>query len=132
MENLKTELLSCQIPNDPDKWKRPALSDPKKTLTDDDIRNFIIRIEDTLELPLGILSMPGKGTINGHKIPALKQAAIFHIVQVSKVSYRQLAPYFGLAAKQSIEANMKAAQNFKDINDETFTDYYQLIQSIAI
>ena len=131
MEKLNAELISCQIPNDPNKWKRPALNQ-KKILTDDDIRNFIIKVEDTLNLPLGILSMPGKGTINGHKIPALKQAAIFHIVQVGRVNYSQLAPFFGLSAKQSIETNMKAAQNFRDINDETFGDYYTIIQSIAI
>jgi hypothetical protein len=129
-ESLLGIILSCQTPNDPDKWRKPAMNQ-RKILTDDEIRNFIIKVEDSLNLPLGVLSMPGKGKINGHLIPAVKQAVIFHLFESNKVSHDQLAPHFGV--KRIMVGNyIRKAKDFKNHNDEIFGMYYTAVQNIAV
>jgi hypothetical protein len=129
-EEIQWEALNSILPNDPDKWRKPALNE-KKILTEDDIRNFIIRVEDELELPLGVLSMPGKGTIKGHSIPSVKQAIIYHLSSVTTVRQKVLAPYVGIP-QQNIGYHVQEAKNHMDTKDETFEYYYLKIQNIAV
>jgi hypothetical protein len=130
-EQTLGQILSCQTQNDPDKWRKPALSEEKKILSDEDIRNFIIKVEDSLQLPLGILSQPGKGTIKGHQIPAVKQAVIYHLTQTTKVSQKTLAPFFALN-QQNVGYHVQEAKNHIETNDEIFSQYYLIIQDIAV
>jgi hypothetical protein len=130
-EQTLGQILSCQTQNDPDKWKRPALSEEKKILSDEDIRNFIIKVEDSLNLPLGILSQPGKGTIKGHQIPAVKQAAIYHLTRIAKVSQKTLAPFFGIE-QPNINYHIREAKKHLETLDETFSEYYLIIQNLAV
>jgi hypothetical protein len=124
-------LLSCQTQNDPDKWRKPALSEEKKILSDEDIRNFIIKVEDSLDLPLGILSQPGKGTVKGHQIPAVKQAVIYHLTQTAKVSKTTLAPLFGIK-RENVTYHVREAEKHLATQDALFQGYYSLIQDIAV
>jgi hypothetical protein len=137
MENLKTELLSCQIPNDPDKLKRPALSEEKPYHSPEQIKAYLLKVEDKLNLPFGILSLPGKTTINGFKIPEVKRAAIYHISNSYHVSdlsmstFEHLAPYFGVK-RLMIWKYLKVAEEFNRQKDETFILYYGMIKDIAV
>jgi hypothetical protein len=138
MENLKTELLSCQIPNDPDKWKRPAMSEEKPYHSPEQIKAYLLKVEDKLNLPFGILSLPGKTTINGLKIPEVKRAAIYHILSTyhpcdesTRHTCTLLAPYFGVK-RLMIWKYLKDAKEFNKQKDETFILYYGMVKDIAV
>jgi hypothetical protein len=129
-EEIQWEALNSILPNDPDKWRKPALNE-KKAHTDDQIKDYLLRVEDAFNLPLGVLSMPGKGTINGHRIPEVKRVAFYHLTQFSKASFSQLAPHFGVK-RVNLHHYISAIDDFKDTNDETFSQYYSIIQNIAV
>lgn len=122
--------ISGTIPNAPDGFN---YTHPDKIpRTPQQIRDYILAVEDRFDLPFGILSIRGKKNINGHPIPEVKRAAIYFISQCSTLTYKEIAPLFGMKYHGSVVAHIRGAEVFIRNQDQTFDKYYSVVRSIAV
>lgn len=122
--------ISGTIPNTPEGF---SFTHPeRKPCTKEQIEFYLLTVEGRFDLPFGILSERGKQTINGHPLPEVKRAAIYYISQCSTLTYRDLAPLFGMKYHGSIADHIRDAEGFIRNRDTTFEKYYSIICGIAI
>lgn len=129
-ETILGLMLSCTVQKDPGLWRRPPAGE-LKTHTPLELECWVLKIEQALELPVGILKTPGRK--HGlHSLSDLRAAATLYLTQILQISQCDLARTLGLKRHSSLQRAMANGRRYLELRDPRFMFYYELVQSVAV
>jgi hypothetical protein len=130
-ERTLGHLLSCQTQNDPDKWRKPALSEEKPYSDPERLKTLVGVVEDHFDLPQGTLTTGGK-KFSEHSLSDIRAALSLHILNQVKIPLGVLAPIIGFKDHSGPLNARKKARKYLEAKDPAFERVYLIIQDIAV